>query len=44
MFCVYLYVLFKGKTVGNDANLEIDENDPFGAAPIHQHQMRLVLL
>lgn len=28
----------------DDANLEIDENDPFAAAPIHHYQMRFILL
>lgn len=35
---------FGDNAVENDANLEIDENDPFAAAPIHQHQIRFVLL
>ncbi|VBB32035.1 unnamed protein product [Acanthocheilonema viteae] len=30
------------KTVKNDANLEIDENDPFAAAPIHHYQIRVI--
>lgn len=30
------------KTVEDNVNLEINENDPFAAAPIHHYQMRIV--
>uniref|UniRef100_A0A0R3S2I2 non-specific serine/threonine protein kinase n=1 Tax=Elaeophora elaphi TaxID=1147741 RepID=A0A0R3S2I2_9BILA len=31
------------KAIEDDADLEIDENDPFAAAPIHRYQMRFAL-
>ncbi|KAM3725765.1 Serine/threonine-protein kinase [Dirofilaria immitis] len=38
----HLKYFSSSKTEEVDANLEIDENDPFAAAPIHRYQMRFV--
>ncbi|CAG9538694.1 unnamed protein product [Cercopithifilaria johnstoni] len=37
----HLKYFTSSETVENDANLEIDENDPFAAAPIHHYQIRV---